>query len=89
VLFAKLKQVSNKKRERNTPNLQAVTQKHRDGTIEVIDGANPVRRAVPNPNPFYQPSPSSTTISSGQRGNKLVERSIRGSSRPDARKRSL
>lgn len=88
-LLATLKQVSNKKRERNTPNLQAVTQKHRDGTIEVIDGANPVRRAVPNPNPFYQPSPSSTTISSGQRGNKLVERSIRGSSRPDARKRSL
>ena len=81
--LATLKQVRDKKRERNTPNLQAVTQKYQDGTIEVIDRPQ-VRKSAANSNPFYRPSPSS--ISSGTRGSTMVEH-IRGKSKSGARKR--
>ena len=83
--LATLEDVQDRRRDRSTPSLQAVTQKHQDGTVEVIDRPQ-VRRSSANSNPFLRPSPVSTTISSRNRGSAMVEQ-IRGKPRSDARKR--
>ncbi len=80
-----LRKVHEKKRDRNTPSVQAITQRHRDGTVEVLD-MPPPRRSVASSNPFHRPCTLSTPASSRSRGSSFVEH-IRGKAKSDARKR--